>query len=185
MRKLVRTGVAVVSAALCVYLFMLAFVPSKMPVGVHTTADLAKYVPGKPKAAFFALVRNKELSGLLSTIHDIETYFNDHPLHHYPYVFVNDVPFTNRFKRHVRAATKSKVEFGLVPKEQWEKPSWINSTKAAEEMQKMRNVPYGNSESYRKMCRYQSGFVRLMLTVHAPRPAQKVRLLLENRVRCR
>ncbi|WFD36859.1 hypothetical protein MCUN1_003749 [Malassezia cuniculi] len=74
------------------------------------------------------------------------------------YVFVNDEPFTERFKRHIRAATKSKVEFGLVPKEQWEIPEWINRTKMQEYMEKLKRTPYGDSESYRKMCRYQSGF---------------------------
>lgn len=87
---------------------------------------------------------------------------------------MNDVPFTERFKRHVRAATKSKVEFGLVPKEHWEVPSWINQTMFHEKMEELSGMPYGRSESYRKMCRYQSGFVRQALTVHARASTPKV-----------
>lgn len=55
--------------------------------------------------------------------------------------------------------TRSETRFGLVPKEQWSYPDWISPDKAAETRVIMKNlVPYGDSESYRHMCRYQSGF---------------------------
>lgn len=56
--------------------------------------------------------------------------------------------------------TKAKVQFDLVPKEHWSYPDWISKEKAAEARQKMVNqgTKYGGSESYRHMCRFQSGF---------------------------
>lgn len=55
--------------------------------------------------------------------------------------------------------TNSKVRFGLIPKEHWSFPQWVSPERAAETREKMRGkVPYGDSESYRHMCRYQSGF---------------------------
>lgn len=78
----------------------------------------------------------------------------------YPWLFLNDEPFTEQFKREVAQMTRSQVTFGLVPKEHWGYPSWIDQAKAAEERKKMAadGIIYAESESYRHMCRYQSGF---------------------------
>lgn len=46
----------------------------------------------KPRAAIYALVRNRELSGLLQTMRDMESNFNDHPSTRYPYVRVRAYP---------------------------------------------------------------------------------------------
>lgn len=52
-------------------------------------------------------------------------------------LFLNDEPFTDEFKRRVRGMTRGDVNFGLIPKEHWSYPDWINRTKAAEERRKM------------------------------------------------
>lgn len=79
----------------------------------------------------------------------------------YPYVFLNDVPFDDNFKKMTSGIISGKAEYGLIPKNQWsEHPSWIDeekAKKAREEMTK-NNVIYGDSVPYREMCRYQSGF---------------------------
>ena len=51
------------------------------------------------------------------------------------------------------------MEFGLVPPEQWNQPDWIDEEKATASRNKMvqERVPYGDSVSYRNMCRYNSG----------------------------
>jgi len=56
--------------------------------------------------------------------------------------------------------TRSEVRFGLVPKEHWGYPDWISQEKAAETRKNMhdKGIIYGDSESYRHMCRFQSGF---------------------------
>jgi hypothetical protein len=52
---------------------------------------------------------------------------------------------------------------GLIPKEHWSVPSWIDMDKANEEMQKLmgKGVVYGDSLSYRHMVRMllSHGFV--------------------------
>ncbi|KAJ1657197.1 alpha 1,2-mannosyltransferase 2.4.1 [Dispira simplex] len=110
----------------------------------------------RANACFVILARNRELADLVHTISDLEKKFNSK--YKYPYVFLNDKPFTEMFKNTIRLMTKSDVTFGLVPKEHWSYPSWINQTLAAETRENMRNIMYGDSESYRHMCRYQSGF---------------------------
>ncbi|WFD44728.1 hypothetical protein MPSI1_003398 [Malassezia psittaci] len=116
-------------------------------------ARLAHYVTQRPNAVIYALVRNSELGSLLQTIQDMEHNFNAHPDTRYPY------PFTERFKRHVSAATQSPVYYGLVPQEQWAVPASVNLTYAKTIWQSLRNqhVAYADSQSYRQMCRYQSG----------------------------
>ncbi|CAG8849171.1 30907_t:CDS:1, partial [Racocetra persica] len=50
----------------------------------------------------------------------------------------------------------------LIPKEMWDYPPWINQTKAADTRKEMetKKIIYGGSESYRHMCRFNSGFIQ-------------------------
>lgn len=107
------------------------------------------------KAGFIVLVRNRELQAMKDSMKEIETRFN-HKFG-YPWIFLNEEPFTEAFKRGVLQMTDSEVRFGLIPKEHWGYPDWIDQEKAAETRRKA-HYAYGKSASYRHMCRYQSGF---------------------------
>ncbi|KAI9469043.1 MAG: nucleotide-diphospho-sugar transferase [Benjaminiella poitrasii] len=110
------------------------------------------------KACFVVLVRNNELDGIMSTMLQLEQTFN--AKFNYPYVFLNDDDFTEEFKQQTSSVTRSQTKYGKVDHQMWGYPSYINQTFAAEqrlEMTKL-NVPYADSESYRHMCRFQSGF---------------------------
>lgn len=110
------------------------------------------------KAAFVVLARNQEIYSLRSSMRHLEDRFNHK--YNYPWIFLNEQPFTDEFKNLTRQMTKAEVHYGLVPEEHWSYPEWINQTYAAQCRQEMANmgVVYGGSESYRHMCRYQSGF---------------------------
>lgn len=112
----------------------------------------------RAKAAIVILARNSDIEGLKKTIPQFESRFNGK--FEYPYVFLNDVPFNERFKKEMRALSSAKMSFGTIPHEHWSYPSWINQTKAAEVREDMRkrNIIYGDSLPYRHMCRYNSGF---------------------------
>jgi alpha 1,2-mannosyltransferase len=112
----------------------------------------------RAKAVIFILARNTDLSSLGETIPSFEQRFNSK--FNYPYVILNDVPFTEEFVAGVRKLTKSKVDFGTIPKEHWSYPSWVNVTLADENREQMgrRGIVYGDSLSYRHMCRFNSGF---------------------------
>lgn len=101
---------------------------------------------------------DREKDDIAATIRNLEDKFNKN--FHYPYVFLNNEPFTDEFKDAMRAASPAEMQFGLVPKEQWSYPAFVNETYAAECRQRMEaeNVFYGGMESYHHMCRYQSGF---------------------------
>ncbi|GAA6048946.1 hypothetical protein JCM3770_007132 [Rhodotorula araucariae] len=112
----------------------------------------------RANAAFVALVRNNEREDMRNSMRHLEARFNRR--YGYPWVFLNDEPFDEDFKKGVRSMTRSEVFFAQIPKAHWSYPNWVNQTHAAEERQKMvdENVIYGGSESYRHMCRFNSGF---------------------------
>ncbi|KAI8997582.1 nucleotide-diphospho-sugar transferase [Pilobolus umbonatus] len=113
------------------------------------------------KAAFVVLARNNELYSLRSSMRYLENRFNKK--YNYPWIFLNEQPFTEEFKEMTRMMTNAEVHYGLVPKEHWSYPDWIDVNYAAQCRSEMarRGIVYGGSESYRHMCRYQSGFFML------------------------
>ncbi|CAG8486007.1 6180_t:CDS:2 [Funneliformis caledonium] len=112
----------------------------------------------RENAVIVVLVRNEELPSLLSSMRQFEDRFNKK--FQYPYVFLNDKKFTKAFIRATTAITTAETKYGIIPNEMWSYPKWINQTKASDARQKMQenNVLYGGSESYRHMCRFNSGF---------------------------
>lgn len=114
----------------------------------------------KQNAAIVILCRNEDLEDLSKTLSNFEKRFNSQ--FKYPYILVNDKPFTAKFEKAIRRliakGSGAQVKFGLVPREHWSYPAWIDQAKAADARKAMSNVMYGGSESYRFMCRYYSGF---------------------------
>lgn len=116
-------------------------------------------VPGRRvKATFVTLARNREMDELVKAIRQVEDRFNRK--FHYDWVFLNDEPFTDEFKEKTSSLVSGTAKYGLVPKEHWSYPDFIDLEKAAEGRKKMAEdkIIYGDSESYRHMCRFESGF---------------------------
>jgi len=111
---------------------------------------------GATNAVMLMLARNNELEGAVSSVRQLEEKFNRR--YHYPWVFLNDEPFTEDFKQQVAAVTNSNVSFGLIPPEDWNQPDWIDEekAKAGREALVKQSIIYGESVSYRNMCRFQS-----------------------------
>jgi alpha 1,2-mannosyltransferase len=134
---------------------------SMVNVQQHSSATHLPFISDdqKPRACIVILVRNSELEALKKTLGIFESRFNSK--YRYPYVLLNDDPFTDEFQRQIielLPTNKTNVHFGLVPREHWSYPEWISPEKAAETREQMKNIMYGWSESYRFMCRYESGF---------------------------
>ena len=87
---------------------------------------------------------------------EFEENFNNR--YNYPYLFVNDVEFTNEFKSQVKNQTKANVEFGIIPKKFWSIPEWMDEKELEIQLEKLKNFYNGNLLSYHHMCRYYSGF---------------------------
>jgi alpha 1,2-mannosyltransferase len=128
--------------------------PPNLPYTQQVSLPPATNKTERQAAAFIVLVRNSELQGMLQSMHDVEGRFNQK--FNYPWVFLNEEPFTEEFEKlTTMAAAPSKTYYGLVNESMWGYPSWIDQTKAAKMREIMKNLPYGKSESYRHMCRFQ------------------------------
>lgn len=112
---------------------------------------------GLEKATFVTLVRNSDLYQLIPSIKSVEDRFNHK--YGYDWVFLNDEPFTEEFMQVTRALVSGETKYGLIDKEDWDFPPWIDQERAAATRDRMakEGIIYGHSVSYRFMCRYESG----------------------------
>ncbi|CAN6610567.1 alpha-1,2 mannosyltransferase Ktr1p [Trichomonascus vanleenenianus] len=120
--------------------------------------DQRKYNPHRENATFITLARNSDLRELMGTIRSIEDRFNHK--YHYDWVFLNEEPFSQEFVNVTTHLISGTTKYGLVKSQHWSYPDWINQTLAEEARNDMKgqNIIYGDSESYRHMCRFESGF---------------------------
>jgi len=65
---------------------------------------------GKANACFVILIRSEALHQLRWSMRQLEDRFNHK--YNYPYVFLNEVPFSEEFKKLTSALTKGKTEYG-------------------------------------------------------------------------
>ena len=128
----------------------------KLPELPDTLPPLKR--PALVNATFVTLARNSDLKEIVKSIRNVEDRFNRK--YHYPWVFLNDKEFDDEFKRVTTAMCSGKVEYGLIPDDHWGMPDHIDKDRAAKVRKEMgeKKIIYGDSESYRYMCRYESGF---------------------------
>lgn len=109
-------------------------------------------------ATFVTLARNSDVWEIARSIRQVEDRFNH--AYNYDWVFLNDQPFDDQFKKVTSALTSGKTKYGEIPKEHWSFPDFIDQDRAARTRADMaaRKIIYGDSVSYRHMCRYESGF---------------------------
>ncbi|KAG1753470.1 glycosyltransferase family 15 protein [Suillus lakei] len=99
--------------------------------------------PRRANATLVMLARNNDLNGVISSVEQLEARFNRK--FNYPWVFLNDEPFSTDFKRRVSVLTDADVSFGLIPREEWVQPDWIDEGRAQEGRNKLvrQGVIYG------------------------------------------
>lgn len=108
----------------------------------------------RENAAFVVLARNSDLNGLRESMQMMEDRFNKK--FNYPWVFLNNEPFDDKFKAWTTGLASGKTYYGELTQEMWGYPDWIDQQKAKESRDAMQaaEVIYGGLESYRHMCRY-------------------------------
>ncbi|KAH9056276.1 glycolipid 2-alpha-mannosyltransferase-domain-containing protein, partial [Lactarius vividus] len=109
-----------------------------------------EHLPGgvlRANATLLMLSRNSEVEGAVRSVKELEDRFNRK--YRYPWVFLNEQPFSEDFKRRVSILASGPVYFGKIPDEHWYQPKWINETYAQEERHKMQQdgAIYGDSVS--------------------------------------
>ena len=121
--------------------------------------DLLGTAPGpRMNATFVSLARNSDVWDIARSIRQVEDRFNRR--YNYDWVFLNDKPFDATFKKVTSSLVSGKTHYGEIPKEHWSYPEWIDQDKARKVREDMaeRKIIYGDSVSYRHMCRFESGF---------------------------
>lgn len=115
--------------------------------------------PGpRANATFVTLARNADVWDIARSIRQVEDRFNRR--FNYDWVFLNDKEFDDNFRNITSALVSGTARYGLIPNEHWSVPDWIDEDKAKKvrEDMKERKIIYGDSTSYRHMCRFESGF---------------------------
>lgn len=109
-------------------------------------------------ATFVTLARNSDVWEIAKSIRQVEDRFNRR--YNYDWVFLNDKPFDSTFKKVTTSLVSGKTHYGEIPREHWSFPSHIDQERARKVREDMaqRKIIYGDSVSYRHMCRFESGF---------------------------
>lgn len=118
------------------------FAASEMP-------EIPPVYPRRANATLVMLARNTEIEEVAYSMKQMEDRFNKK--FNYPWVFLNDKPFSEEFiksvgwttlpiyltylpcpKRNSRTSilTNANTSYGLIPQEHWEQPEWIDEAKA-------------------------------------------------------
>jgi alpha 1,2-mannosyltransferase len=132
----------------------------------YSSNNSSSYTP--VKAAITILCREKDLDGVKHSLSSFEPYFNSK--FNYPYVFINEKPFSDEFKAEILSAVMKyrgnsihihpRIIFSVIPPKDWDYPDFIDRARASENLEKSKNswtISYGGLESYRFMIRYFSG----------------------------
>ncbi|PCH34914.1 glycosyltransferase family 15 protein [Wolfiporia cocos MD-104 SS10] len=115
----------------------------------------------RANATLLMLARNSELEKAMQSVRELEEKFNKQ--FGYPWLFLNNVPFSAEFKEKMSAIVSGPVTFAMIPPAHWYQPDWIDEEKASASRDDMvaQNIIYGGMPSvliYRNMCRFNSGF---------------------------
>jgi len=124
-----------------------------------SSPKLASGPPGeRMNATFVTLARNSDVWEIARSIRQVEDRFNRG--YNYDWVFLNDAEFDDTFKKVTTALTSGTTKYGKIEKEHWGFPDFIDQDRARRVREDMheRKIIYGDSVSYRHMCRYESGF---------------------------
>lgn len=110
------------------------------------------------KATFVTLARNSDLKAILGSIRQIQDRFNSK--FNYDWVFLNEQVFSEEFKEQTSSMVTGNTKYGFIEPGQWGFPEWIDKERAAKVRETMhaKKIIYGDSVSYRHMCRYELGF---------------------------
>ncbi|KAI9679457.1 MAG: alpha 1,2-mannosyltransferase 2.4.1 [Caeruleum heppii] len=118
----------------------------------------AKAEGARMNATFVTLARNSDVWEIARSIRQVEDRFNKK--FNYDWVFLNDKPFDSNFKKVTTALVSGTTKYGEIPKAHWSFPDFIDQERAKKVREDMaeKKIIYGDSVSYRHMCRYESGF---------------------------
>ena len=115
-----RLLLIIVCFASLLFLYYVYFTGEKVPLDVRERFFQNEYLDpqldpslrpiGNVRAALVVLTRNEDLTEILRTMKQFESRWNRR--YNYPYIFLNDAEFNQRFKDRTSAATRAKTFYG-------------------------------------------------------------------------
>jgi len=107
-----------------------AATPPAKDTTVNTPAGFPQAVfPGeRANATFVTLARNTDIWEIARSIRMVEDRFNRK--FNYDWVFLNDKPFDDQFKKLTTALVSGTAKYGEIPKKHWSFPDHIDQEKA-------------------------------------------------------
>ena len=123
----------------------------------HTSCQEPNTSAPRENAVLVMLARNEEFLQAQHSVASLERRFNR--WFGYPYVFLNDQPFSHEFMDAMRAGTNASTSFEVVPREQWTFPNSLDKDKAQVSIaaQGRHGILYGGLTAYHHMCRFFAG----------------------------
>jgi mannosyltransferase len=116
----------------------------------------------RERAALIMLARNTDVAAARSSVERIERHFNR--WFHYPFVFLNNEPWSDEFRDTMRGAIGGgdparDVRFEVLPNGTWGFPEGVDvdAARASMRAQESSGLRYGGVEGYHHMCRFFSG----------------------------
>jgi len=128
------------------------------PAGGGGAAAAAAPPPPPPApplrdVAVVVLCRESEADDLIKTVKNFDEAYNAAKLH--DYVVFTDVAFSAAAEAKIAAATRSRVIFHVLDAYAWGIPNWVDRRNFSNVLATA--TYYGNTEAYRKMCRFFAG----------------------------
>jgi len=106
-----------------------------------------------PTVAIVALALPSDGEQLACTLHSFDRAYNGRRGH--PYLIMSEVQWPAAAQAALAAETDAEVRFVAIPPEAWRLPASVSPAAAARAWTGVRY--YGNTDSYRRMCRFFSG----------------------------
>jgi alpha 1,2-mannosyltransferase len=110
--------------------------------------------PARKKVAIIALCRDSDAGEMALSMASFDAAYNHRHLH--DFVIFSETEWKEEAKDTLRRATNATVRFPVLNEEdEWATPSWIDREKFQGVLSARQY--YGNTESYRRMCRFFAG----------------------------
>ena len=127
--------------------------------GAATAPTAASSTPRAPRVAIVALAREADAGDLACTLRSFDGAYNGRRRH--PYVIMSEEPWSARARAALEAETDARVLFVVLPASAWSlpRPGAAGAASGAPPRERGQPPPryYGDTDAYRKMCRFFSG----------------------------
>lgn len=126
---------------------------SAIPASTVQKSAALRHDHKKIRAAAIALVREEDMEDLILTLRDYEKNYNNEK--HRDILIFSETEWSPQAWKKLTTSCESKIYFHLIDEEAWGVPDHIDKERFHQVLTEREY--YGNTENYRKMCRFFAG----------------------------